>query len=143
MLALVLFAFGCKSQPAPAPDAGELPPWLAQGKQSWGDADTGFYGIGTGSPEVADELQRVTIASEQARGAVQQRFEAWFVEWLKARSILLPETKTVEGTAEHALATAPTRAEASIRIIERYTGPDGRMFALAHLSADFMRSEPF
>jgi hypothetical protein len=124
-----LFVFGCATQKSAEPEKVELPAWIAQGKQTWGNEQEGFFGIGTGDPSIEDQEMRQHVAEEQARAAAMHEFEGWYVTWLREH----PEGDVGEQ------ADIANRAQANLQITERWIGPDGRTFALAHLALDFMK----
>jgi len=129
---LALFAMGCAGQQTAEPAKVELPPWIAQGKQTWGNEQEGFFGVGTGEPEIENRLERELAAEQQARAAAMHEFEGWYVEWLNSGKTNIQDPQE--------LASLANQAQANVQIVERWTGPDGRTFALAHLTLDFMRN---
>jgi hypothetical protein len=129
----VLALMSCASQPPPEPEKVELPAWIAQGKQMWGNEQEGFFGVGTGEPAIENKLERELAAENQARAAAMHEFEGWYVEWLNSG-------KTSADPKE--LASLANQAQANVQIVERWIGPDGRTFALAHLTLEFMSKEP-
>jgi hypothetical protein len=132
-LLVLALSLGCASQPAPAPETEkvELPAWIAQGRQTWGSQEEGFFGIGTGEPAIQEETVRKAAAEERAREAVMREFEGWYAAWLEAHS---------DPKMERAIAAS--QAGTQVQIVERWIGPDGRTFALAHLKLDFLSNGP-
>jgi hypothetical protein len=130
---LVLALTACATQPAPVQQTVELPAWIAQGKQFWGNETEGFFGVGTGEPAIENTLERELAAEVRARAAAMHEFEGWYVEWINSG-----KTTSVDPQILSALAN---QAEANVQIVKRWIGPDGRTFALAHLTLDFMKRE--
>jgi hypothetical protein len=133
-LVLAWVVSGCAAQQSSEPEKVELPAWIAQGKQMWGSEKDGFFGVGTGEPAIASQVERQTVAENQARAAAMHEFERWYMAWLK-------ETYNSESAEKPSMETAANslnQAQEEVQIIERWIGPDGRTFALAHLRADFV-----
>jgi hypothetical protein len=128
---LALLLAGCATQPSAEPEKVELPAWIAQGKQTWGNEAEGFFGVGTGEPAIENRLERELAAENQARAAAMHEFEGWYVEWLNSGKTGNADPKE--------LASLANQAQANVQIVKRWIGPDGRTFALAHLTLDFMK----
>ncbi len=140
-LTLAAALIGCAGSP-PAPEKLELPAWIAQGKQAWGDEQQGFFGVGTAEPEIASLTERQSLAESRARATAMNEFEGWYVARLRRQFETSPNGKAAAAGIDEALASMPSRAEAEVKIVERWTGPDGRTFALAHLGLGFMTNAP-